>query len=134
MNMKRNENELEELLKDARMPTLLGQLPEDEPSLAWRSELNQKLTALQRAPKAPWWATWRPIAGLALAGALALTMFFGAPKPETVQSQAALDEVLIAAHRESVARQEIGAAPVSALQSDTGNQPALFDEVDVTTL
>jgi hypothetical protein len=132
--MERNNRDLDELLKDESVRGLVGALPEDEPSMAWRSELNEKLLSLQAKPRARWWASWRPMAGLAVAGALALTLLVRSPQADPNPQVTGLDEVLIAAHRESAARQEIGAASVSSLRSDTGSGPAYYDEVDLSTL
>lgn len=133
--MERKKQGIDELLEDESVRKLVGALPEDELSLEWRSQLNERLLAIRPRVPAKWWITWRPVAGLALAGALVGTLILRAPQdaPST-PTAVGLDEAMIAAHRESVTRQEIGAAPVSSLRSDTASQPTYYDEVDLSTL
>ncbi len=103
----RDEALLDELLKSEpqlAMAHAVRQLPEDEPSLVWRSETNHKILEAgirQRQPRSPW--VWRSALGLGLAGALAaVTLLSG---PATIPSAAEPHDVearIMRAHREAL--------------------------------
>jgi hypothetical protein len=60
---------------------LVGSLPEDLPSLAWRSQLNSRLAlvAPPQQQRSAWHRFWSPALGLGLAGVLAVVLV--TPRP-----------------------------------------------------
>jgi hypothetical protein len=83
---------------------LIQSLPEDVPSMAWRSQLNERVlvesTRLQKRRKLVWWS--RPAAGFAVAGALAV-MFLSRVTIESnsASDPASFESALVSAHREA---------------------------------
>ncbi|MBI5705697.1 MAG: hypothetical protein HZC36_01780 [Armatimonadetes bacterium] len=80
-------------------------LPEEPLSLAWRSELNERLLALSKSkPKRSLLATlWRPALGLGLASILAIAFY---PRGEAALPLAAsgsdIEAQMVSAHQEAV--------------------------------
>jgi len=99
-------------------------LPEEEPSMAWRAELNARLEALAPAPKrAPWWRSrlvWSSTASLAAMGALALFVLRPTPTPERVDLSGLTATAIVNAHVESVTRHDLGLATATDLKADEG--------------
>lgn len=84
MKHHQTDSELEALLQSESQQAVrrvVGALPEESLSLAWRSDLNERLR--QTRPEPRWRArfvqSWRPALGLALAGCLALTVTLRSP-------------------------------------------------------
>jgi hypothetical protein len=133
--------ELDELLESpAQKATqnLLSGLPEETLSLAWRSQLNEKLIVIAEKPKPkPFWAiAWKPAAGLALASALAL-VFVLQMNPSTAPSSTATakdsSSVILTAHNEGSTWAELGVSPAS---DSSATVPAIddFSDLDLDTL
>lgn len=88
----------------------VGALPEDQPSLAWRSALNERLREQQPRPRFHSWFLY-PGLGLATAGALALVIWMAQPAPVgTPPSGPTLEAALVSTHLESVRASEIAGA------------------------
>jgi hypothetical protein len=138
--MERNHHDLDEKLhlhEQMAMGKLVGSLPDEEPSLAWRSQLNDKLRAMPaRAKRTMWQVIWKPTAGLALAGALAVAVILLPQTPEVERPVpgAAVADAMFAAHRETVAHHELEAVPVESLKADTDTVPFEWNDADLSTL
>lgn len=139
--MKMNEhNDLHDHEDLPVVKTWVRELPEDEPSMAWRASLNAKLEAIQPVakPKSRWasWPVWSSALGMAAIAFVAII----ATRPEVPPMKAAplavTTDMLVDAHVESVARRELGLATGSDLRGDRGTQPASFewDAVDLNLL
>jgi hypothetical protein len=84
-------------------------LPEAQPSLVWRSRLNEALVERARRERTRARLDWvlRPVAGLAIAGAFALVMIM---RPAEMPSRgASIGERLVSAHQETVSRYMVAA-------------------------
>lgn len=88
---------------------LMAQLPEESPSMQWRSELNEKLLALQPAPakRFVWWKFTAPVA--IAAAAMAGTIFLRHPAANLapIQPNANVESMLIASHLETEAAMDV---------------------------
>lgn len=93
-------------------------LPEETPSLAWRSALNERVRAeaASRARGRWRWNVARPALGLALAAAFAVVVFV--PRPAAIvappKSKGGLEASLVALHERSVETADVvgtGLAP-----------------------
>lgn len=137
-DMERERKDLEARLEAQESMRLLVQaLPDEEPSMAWRSELNERLRAMTTSPKSKTWGwLWKPAAGLGLASLLVVTVFMKAGQPQTALAgnETAMAQAMIQAHQQTVAHQELGTVPVEALSSDSASVPTDLNEVDLTTL
>lgn len=114
-------------------------LPEDEPSLAWRSGLNERLLAQRPAARRPWFL--HPAWSVAAAGVLAVV--FWATRMQPVQGTASgvsLEAALVSTHRDSVRASEIAGVGMAPHDLATLHKPApaaaRFDwnEMDMETL
>lgn len=104
-----------EFLKDA-----VRALPEDAPSLAWRSALNQRIHAeADSRRKARRVALFlRPVLGLGLAGALTLAVFMkGADSVPQVTPTSRLEAEMVSAHQESVNSVMVAGRGLSAFEA-----------------
>lgn len=114
--MKKNQIDIDEKLNCAsqlKIKEVVKSLPEEELSLAWRSELNEKLLAIQAPVRKAWWkAMWVPSSGLALAAAIASVMFF-APKPTDKVSSESVASLMLEAHEEGRVLADLGFVSVS---------------------
>lgn len=112
-------------------------LPSEEPSMAWRAELNAKLEALTPARKPlPWWrrrSFWSTTAGVAVMGALAMMALRPTPTPERIDLGGITATAIVDAHVESVARQDLGLTTGTDLKADQG-APAPHYEWDAVDL
>jgi hypothetical protein len=138
-------SELDSLLsapEQRAVAEVVSQLPEDSVSMAWRSQLNERLLAA--APPVRPSRRWilRPALALGAAGALALSLILtskGLNGSEPLEITASsLETKMIAAHRESVGYYDIagpGLVPLETDRPSTG-QPEGYDlsEVDLNAL
>lgn len=102
---------------EAQQPVsrLVAGLPEDVPSLEWRSGLNAALAARAARPRRLWlgWAS-----GLATTAACAAAILAFGPKqgpavPGPSQTEASVEEMLMSAHNSTEAQEHLGLdAPV----------------------
>lgn len=118
----------------------IKQLPDDEPSLAWRAELNAKLEAIQPTTKTKRrWIAWPMLSSAAGVAAVAAFVIL-ANRPgdvvEPARTLAISSDTLVDAHVESVTRYELGLATGSDLRHDHGGRPASYewDIVDLNVL
>lgn len=132
--------ELELALEEAnrsRLRTYVQDLPEEIPSMAWRSGLNEALQNLSQAskPKRRMGWGWLSASALSLAGAGALMFALLKPSNEVLGDKTSVEAALVASHVESVNAIESGAAlsprPTS---SDVKGQVAPWNEVDIESL
>jgi hypothetical protein len=79
--------------------SLVRDLPEDVPSMAWRSALNERILAEAPKPRRAIWG-WmlRPAVGLSVAAALAAVVIFR-PAPSATEG-VGIESVLIQMHQE----------------------------------
>lgn len=138
--MEQHRNDWDEQLEGPEQQgirNLVATLPDDEPSMAWRSQLNDRLRALPSQARRKWWElAWKPTVGLALAGSLAVLVFVKPSSAPTLESTPSVSvaDAMIAAHREAVVRHELGTIPEETLRSDTGPVPSEWNEADLSTL
>jgi len=104
----------ESLEATSSVRTLVQSLADDEPSLAWRSELNEKLMGARR-PARGGWRLWLPVGGSAVAAAcLALAFFRPSPEPTTPVASAnesnSVEAIILQSHREADATTVLGVA------------------------
>lgn len=137
--MKRENFEIDErLASQSAIRQIVNSLPGDEPSLAWRSQLNERLRALPVKARKRWWElAWKPTVGLGLATAFAFALLMRPTQPGptlTPESGSIVADAIFDAHRGTVARHELGAVAGEALQSDTAAVPVEWDDVDLNTL
>lgn len=106
---------LDESLEATRpVRSLVQGLADDELSLAWRSELNEKLFKARRSSRAGW-RLWVSVGGSAVAAAcLALALFAHRPEPaRPVGSKTEMNSVealILESHREADATTVLGVA------------------------
>lgn len=97
-----------ELNRSEFLADAVKSLPEDTLSLAWRSELNERLfaeaAAGRRSSRRLW--VWRPALGLALAGALALAIYLPganeANRPSPTLGRSSVESQMANAHVDAV--------------------------------
>ncbi len=115
------------------------ELPDDEPSLVWRSALNERLRAEVPHRRRPWilYPTW----GVAAAGLLVLLVWTSRPQPvQNVPAGPSLEAVMVSVHRESVRSSEIAGAGMVPNDLATQHRPAPalapfdWNETDLETL
>ena len=137
--MKREYFDIDERLagQDA-IREIVSKLPDDEPSLAWRSQLNERLRALPAKARKRWWElAWKPTVGLGLATAFAFALLMKPTQPAPTvspESGSIVADAILDAHSGTVARHELDAVSGEALQSDTAAVPVEWDDVDLNTL
>jgi len=130
---------LDEKLSSAAQEAVRGwvrALPEDTPSMAWRSALNERLLAEQQARRRHARFLWmaRPVAALALAASFAMVFLMRpspAPRPHP---QANLGAVLVATHQESDSLSDlsgVGLNPTEAVTYATATPTGTWTESDV---
>ncbi len=109
---------LEQGLMDSdSLGKMVQSLPDDVPSMAWRSALNEKLLAAspRRRP-----SVWRWPSLIALGAAAALTsIFFLSRPPEILAPEQSMgpEAMLVAEHRESVAALEVSSVGLGMEES-----------------
>jgi hypothetical protein len=111
----------------AVLRSLVGGLPDDEPSLAWRSQLNERLqheaARRQTARKRAW--VLRPAFGMALAGGLAAAVFLGAPAASGFDAD--IESGLLNAHREVALHSEVAGVGLRSYESQRAALDPAFD-------
>ncbi|HMS55347.1 MAG TPA: hypothetical protein PKA27_08080 [Fimbriimonadaceae bacterium] len=120
---------LDQLLAESEgVKASLQHLEEDQLSMAWRSELSSKLATMPVAPK-PRWLVWiRPVAGLALAGALATVAFLPKSIDRPAPVQADVERELVSLHREVVTNRDVTEFGLTAYESrETKESDSLHD-------
>lgn len=130
----------EKLNAQSQIANMVRALPEDEPTLAWRSELSGKLHMVarerERARKVSW--IFRPTLGVALAGALALVFMYKGVPDSPRPSAPRVEDQIVSAHQESVAIGQFW----GGIRDDDGARVATapaaseyrWDETDLGTL
>ncbi len=94
--------------EELKVARVVKAIPEEVPSMAWRSALNERvLDAAKRKQKRRLWARiWVPMASVGSAGAvatIALAVWFGGSTPtETPNGPTSLEASMVAVHRENV--------------------------------
>lgn len=117
-------------------------LDDEEPSMAWRSQLNEKLLALRTpAKRKSFWHAWRWAgAGAMAAGALAIVMFLNAPKDAVVPEKltanpSSIEAGLIAAHQESAGALDLGSnTRMPMLEGGKPSSSSMWTDADLETL
>lgn len=141
MNRHHHEFDIDKELESANQVALsemVRQLPEDEPSLEWRSQLNERLVAIPRKRK-PFWA--HPVR-LAWVGGVAtiVLVWLAMPQPVKpgVRQDGVLESVLVSEHAQTVAVSEIAGAGLNYYESQrhTSRRPVSeeWNESDLDTL
>lgn len=118
---------------------LVQELPEESLSLAWRSELNEKLR--QTVPQPRWRGRlahgWRPALGLALAGCLAFTVMLRSPDTQP-PAQHNIEASLVQAYTDTSSVDDLAGAGLSAREiGDTtrsSDSSVDWTEADLGTL
>lgn len=119
---------------------MVASLPEEEPTLAWRSALSERIhqEASKRDKRRRWNFVWRPFAGVALASALAVVMLNRVPNSGMVQpsSSRSLEASLAQAHQDAMAASEVTSyAPVVAVSDEAREElHPTWNEVDLEAL
>ena len=103
-----------------QMSRLVGGLPEDSLSLAWRSQMNEKLMvaakATQRKKRLGW--VLKPAFGLACASALAVLVTFRTdPMPTSFHSTGALEAAIVQKHVDNVEYSDMVGAGLNPMES-----------------
>ncbi|MBX3097392.1 MAG: hypothetical protein KF812_11065 [Fimbriimonadaceae bacterium] len=117
----------EALNQSESVKSVLSSLTDEEPSLAWRSELNEKIASIK--PRRPKLALWVPISASAIAAAtLAIVLFIprNTERPAEVLSQSdrSVEALILRSHREAEAATVLGVASPTPTRN-TGSQ--VFD-------
>src|SRR5579862_8678015 len=107
-----NEKEMDRRLQSpaqVQMGEVIKALPEETLSLAWRSELNTKLRAqaIHRRKLNLFGWLWKPAAGVALAGCLAVAFVFHEPAPQTPAASGGIESALVGDYVDSTASWEV---------------------------
>lgn len=136
-----DEARLDEALANQTISGLLMKaLPEEQPSMAWRSLLNERILAIAAASKrrSRWLSIWRPAIGLGLAGALAVVFMVNRPSQRPVDHpRARVESGLVEAHQMSVEATEIagpGLAQHEAIATQKNDDLYDWSESDIETL
>lgn len=125
----------------AEIRSWVGELTDEDPSLAWRSALNERLHAAKpatREPKLRW--RWASVMGLGLASALTLTVYLVGLKPTanpratSPSEKASVEANLLAAHQDGLSMLDLGTGSPAEHSNGLGQQDGSFSEVDLGTL
>lgn len=143
--LKMNEQELDRMLESdggLQIRQAVQSMPEDHVSMAWRSQLNERLTAVvavkQRKRRFAWILS--PALGLGMAGALAVMMMAKSPdqlESPVVSTNAKLEESLVASHRDILQYSDItgvGLNTDEVVSKRSSNASYSYDEVDFGSL
>ncbi len=109
---------------------VVGQLENDAPSLAWRSQLNEKLFALSAAPAPKRFQWWRAAGFGTATAALALVVFISVPRtrssvtPVVANQEISAEQVLLDSHRSTVFALSTGAGDGAKPLSPEVSAPA----------
>jgi hypothetical protein len=126
------ENDLNEKLNSpaqSQLRKLVRDLPEDVPSMAWRSELNEKLRAMSDQPVArrtPWWMRFG-FAGAATTAVVALIVI-GPWRAQSAVPSGSLELAILLEHRDYAVLGEVsgtGLLPNEAVRA-TESSPNSF--------
>jgi len=108
---------------------MVGDLPEDTVSMAWRSALNERLVPVaaqrRRAQLLGWFV--KPAAGLAMAGALAVAIMIRmapAPHAVSVAQASGVEDSLIAYHRQAAISFDVAGPGLSNADAQENRAPA----------
>lgn len=137
--MNKNINQLDESLEATEnLRGLVHGLPDDQVSLQWRSELNEKILAMAAKPRRSWLSlAWRPVSALAVAGAVAFVFMSKSPSPTpsaTVASNSEFTNEIFNAHETSIAYREIGVTMPHSQSQPLLNLVDRSEEVDLGAL
>ncbi len=134
---------LEEALADGQTASLLQGMPEEVPSLAWRSELNEKLRAVQPIPAKAKISWWKVITGgsLALGVASSVALVLVLQKNAELNSAAgyktqdvSIEAQLLTAHQESVSQLEFGGSTRHASKASSTTKEFKWSDADLESL
>lgn len=108
-------------------------LPEDTPSLAWRSGLNVALqeTAARQRKRQLWGWLWKPSAGLALASCMALLFVAQMPKAPAPDVKPDIESALVDSYLQSKNSWEVtgdGVTVTEAQDVSGSKEPDWFRE------
>ncbi len=123
----------EKLAAQAQIADAVKALPEEPLSLAWRSDLNTKLHAMAARRKKldlfGW--IWKPAAGVALAGALAVAFVAREPGMAPV-ARKSIEKELVNSYVESTASWEVSTDGVSSVEAKekSTQAPSEWDQED----
>lgn len=108
---------------------LVASLPEDEPSLAWRAQLNERLMreAPRRRPKFGW--VLRPVAAVGLACAAYFAFLAAQPS-----KSGSLEETLVRLHQAAQMQDGLGTVTQVSLSSSKTPQGENWQETDLELL
>lgn len=104
----------------AWVQNMVNKLPDETPSLAWRSQLNERirLEAKRRARKRFWTFALSPAAGLATVSALvALVWMPRTPQAESVATGSSVESAIVRAHQDEVLGVDVAGSSVSYTES-----------------
>lgn len=125
----------------AEVRSWVGELSDDEPSLAWRSALNERLHAVKppmKQPRMRW--RWASVMGLGLASALTLTVYLVGLKPTmpstapVAPEAASVEASLLAAHQDGLSMLDLGTGSPTEHSAGYKQPGGSFSEVDLGTL
>ena len=125
-----------------RMRELVSSLPEDSLSLAWRSQLNERLLESAGRSRRRSRMLWvlKPSLGLAMAGALAAVVMLklDTVQPVVAHQNSGLEAALVQDHRSSVELTDMVGAGLNPLESHPTSSYAAdgsdWNEVDLDSL
>ena len=118
---------------------MVRELPEESLSLAWRSELNERLRQIQPKSRvrSRFERSWKPALGLALASCLAMVVTLRGPSVQPAQSHG-LEDTLVSSYSERTTMEDLASDGLSihevsetTLAADTSNQ---WTETDLDSL
>lgn len=137
-------NDIDEKLASASQQTmsqLVHSLPDDQPSMQWRSELNERLLVVAKKKKRwAFTAVWlRPAVGLSVASALALLLVMELPGTKPNLPRPPVETALLVAHDEAFKYSDvsgIGLTPheVHAQPAVAEGTPVQWSESDIEGL
>lgn len=117
---------------------LVRALPDEAPSMVWRSELNASIqaAAANRTRLNRIWI-WKPMAGLALCGVLAFAFILRQPTaiPSTVV-ESGIEQALVRNHVESFSSMDlagVGVTNTEAKESASRAVPDEWEQEDITS-
>jgi hypothetical protein len=120
------------------MREVVRSLPEETPSMAWRSGLNEALLteANRRRRRVFWFSALRPAAGLAFAGALAAFFVLrSAPmtsQPPTSYASSSIEAELLTTHNQVAAFADVAGTGVRPIETTYASRTQSTDDLDWT--
>ncbi len=127
-----NMNELDKKLDGPSQQVIaraVSAMPEEDLSMAWRSQLNSQILAVAEAQvkrKRQLNIFWRPAFGLGLAGAIAAVVLFR-PSASTPVTAPSIEGAIVQHHREYVGTYDLvsyGLSPIDARATGTVASPS----------